>query len=92
MWWWRWWQGCGGGGGGGGGKDVVVEVVAGKKRSVPRRGSKKTWAIVCVVKRSRRPFLMKGLQENKQAATSKRLSASAQRRHKWPEAQQTPPK
>ncbi|KAJ0520584.1 hypothetical protein HanIR_Chr10g0461021 [Helianthus annuus] len=85
MWWWWWWQGCGGGGGGGGGRDVVVEVVAGKKRSMPRRGSKKTWVIVCVVKRSRRPFLMKGLRENKQAATSKRLPASAPCRYKWPE-------
>ncbi|MFS7908546.1 hypothetical protein Hanom_Chr01g00084441 [Helianthus anomalus] len=47
--------------------------------------AKKTWVIVCVVKRSRRPFLMKGLRENKQAAPSKRLHASARRRHKWPE-------
>ncbi|KAJ0435620.1 hypothetical protein HanIR_Chr17g0895291 [Helianthus annuus] len=38
MWWWRWWQGCGGGGGG--------------RRGLPRRGSKKTWNHVCVVKRS----------------------------------------
>ncbi|KAJ0584579.1 hypothetical protein HanRHA438_Chr05g0224051 [Helianthus annuus] len=90
MWWWRWRQGCGGGGGG---RDVGVEVW--KKRSVPRRGSKKTWVNVCVVKRSRRPFLMKGLLENKQAADSKPLRASARRRHKWPEVllakKQTPP-
>ncbi|KAF5776860.1 hypothetical protein HanXRQr2_Chr12g0528951 [Helianthus annuus] len=58
--------------------------------------AKKTWVIVCVVKRSRRPFLMKGLRENKQAAASKRLRASVRRRHKWPEVllakKQTPPK
>ncbi|MFS7912938.1 hypothetical protein Hanom_Chr02g00135751 [Helianthus anomalus] len=57
--------------------------------------AKKTWVIVCVVKRSRRPFLMKGLRENKQAAASKRLRASARRKHKWPEVllakKQTPP-
>ncbi|MFS7981962.1 hypothetical protein Hanom_Chr10g00957171 [Helianthus anomalus] len=68
MWWWRWWQGCGGGGGG--------------RRGLPRRGSKKTWNHVCVVKRSHRLFLMKGLRENKQAADSKPLCASARRRHK----------
>ncbi|MFS7937493.1 hypothetical protein Hanom_Chr05g00428201 [Helianthus anomalus] len=79
---WRWWQGCGGGGGG--------------RRGLPRRVSKKTWNHVCVVKRSRGPFLMKGLRENKQAADSKPLRASARRRHKWPEVllakKQTPPK
>ncbi|MFS7929739.1 hypothetical protein Hanom_Chr04g00336061 [Helianthus anomalus] len=44
----------------------------------------KTWEHVCVVKRSRRPFLMKCLRENKQSAASKRLPASARRIHKWP--------
>ncbi|KAJ0454414.1 hypothetical protein HanPSC8_Chr15g0653111 [Helianthus annuus] len=80
MWWWRWWQGCGG-------RDVVVEVV--------EEEVKKTWNHVCVVKRSRRPFLMKGPRENKQAADSKPLRAFARRRHKWPEVllakKQTPP-
>ncbi|MFS7923589.1 hypothetical protein Hanom_Chr03g00262461 [Helianthus anomalus] len=33
--------------------------------------AKKTWVIVRVVKRSRGPFLMKGLRENKQAVASK---------------------
>ncbi|MFS7910621.1 hypothetical protein Hanom_Chr02g00108401 [Helianthus anomalus] len=81
MWWRRWWQGCSGGGCG--------------RRGLPKRGSKKTWNHVCVVKRSRRPFLMKGLRENKQAADSKPLCASARRRHKWPKVllakKQTPP-
>ncbi|MFS8020009.1 hypothetical protein Hanom_Chr15g01410531 [Helianthus anomalus] len=76
MWWWRWrwWRGCGGGGGEEGlcGEEVDVCVA-------------QTWDNVCLVKKSRRPFLMKGLRENKQAATSKRLRASARRRHKWPE-------
>ncbi|MFS7989568.1 hypothetical protein Hanom_Chr11g01048471 [Helianthus anomalus] len=81
--------GCGGGGGG---RDVVVEVVAGcgggGVEEEPRRGlclCGETWEHVCVVKRSRGPFLMKGLRENKQSAASKRLPASERRRHKWPE-------
>ncbi|MFS8028026.1 hypothetical protein Hanom_Chr16g01505631 [Helianthus anomalus] len=57
--------------------------------------AKKTWVIVCMVKSSRRPFLMKGLRENKQTAASKRLRASERGRHKWPEVllakKQTPP-
>ncbi|MFS7919705.1 hypothetical protein Hanom_Chr03g00215851 [Helianthus anomalus] len=46
--------------------------------------------------RSRRPFLMKGLRENKQAAGPKGLRASARRRQKWLEVllagKQTEPK
>ncbi|KAJ0577386.1 hypothetical protein HanIR_Chr05g0235391 [Helianthus annuus] len=41
---------------------------------------------VCLVKRSRRPFLMKGLRENKQSAASKRLPPSA--RYFWPKNKQ----
>ncbi|MFS8020575.1 hypothetical protein Hanom_Chr16g01417141 [Helianthus anomalus] len=74
---------------GGGGRRRRVE----EKKRLCR--PKKTWVNVCVVKRSRRPFLMKGLRENKQAADSKPLRASARRRHKWPEVllakKQTPP-
>ncbi|MFS7962907.1 hypothetical protein Hanom_Chr08g00731991 [Helianthus anomalus] len=72
MWWWRWWQ------------DVGVEVWK-KSQEEVYVCVVKTWEHVCVVKRSRRPFLMKGLRENKQSAASKRLPASERRRHKWPE-------
>ncbi|MFS7993159.1 hypothetical protein Hanom_Chr12g01090781 [Helianthus anomalus] len=72
--WWqgRWWQ------------DVGVEVWK-KSQEEVCVCVVKTWEHVCVVKRSRRPFLMKGLRENKQSAASKCLPASARRRHKWPE-------
>ncbi|MFS7994061.1 hypothetical protein Hanom_Chr12g01101441 [Helianthus anomalus] len=83
MWWWRWWQ------------DVGVEVWK-KSQEEACVCVVKTWEHVWVVKRSRRPFLMKGLRENKQSAASKRLPASARRRHKWPEVlltkKQTEPK
>ncbi|KAJ0919813.1 hypothetical protein HanRHA438_Chr05g0233971 [Helianthus annuus] len=95
----RWWRSGGGADGVGGGDGVGVEMVVaaevgggdgggrGRRR---RRGEEvgrgwKWMEHVCVVKRSRRPFLMKGLRENKQSAASKRLPASARRRHKWPE-------
>ncbi|MFS7959471.1 hypothetical protein Hanom_Chr08g00691471 [Helianthus anomalus] len=87
MWWWRWWRRWW--------QDVGVEVWK-KSQEEVCVCVVKTWEHVCVVKRSRRPFLMKGLRENKQSAASKRLPASARRRHKWPEVllakKQTEPK
>ncbi|MFS7994001.1 hypothetical protein Hanom_Chr12g01100741 [Helianthus anomalus] len=68
--------------------EVVAGCGGGGVEEEPRRGlclCGEEWEHVCVVKRSRRPFLMKGLRENKQSAASKRLPASARRRHKWPE-------
>ncbi|KAJ0845913.1 hypothetical protein HanRHA438_Chr15g0719001 [Helianthus annuus] len=96
---WRWWRSRGVGGGGGGGVEVVAEQWCRRWRWCQEEVNvceEKTWVHVCSKKRSRRPFLMKGLRENKQAADIKRLRASASRRHKWPEVllakKQTAPK
>ncbi|MFS8015054.1 hypothetical protein Hanom_Chr15g01351861 [Helianthus anomalus] len=96
---WRWWRS----GGGGGAVVSEVEVVAEQRcrrcrwcQEEVNVCEEKTWVHVCSKKRSRRPFLMKGLRENKQTADIKRLRASASRRHKWPEVlltkKQTEPK
>ncbi|MFS8016265.1 hypothetical protein Hanom_Chr15g01366501 [Helianthus anomalus] len=86
---WRWrWRSSGVGGGGGGVVEVVAEQWCRRCRWCQEEVNvceEKTWVHVCFKKRSRRPFLMKGLRKNKQAADIKRLRASASRRHKWPE-------
>ncbi|MFS7954707.1 hypothetical protein Hanom_Chr07g00633691 [Helianthus anomalus] len=85
-WWWqrRWWRRRSVGGGGGCGRGGGGRGRRGRRGEEVGRGWK-MMEHVCLVKRSRRPFLMKGLRENKQSAASKRLPASARRRHKWPE-------
>ncbi|KAK1414478.1 hypothetical protein QVD17_30223 [Tagetes erecta] len=85
-WWWLWTMvGSGGGVVDGDGSDAQWVVVLGEGvqlSSVDLRRSQKWLVQVCTRKRSRRPFLMKRLRENKQSAYNNVCAWSTRRRHK----------